>query len=149
MEVINKSINEVVEQLKPLAEKALNYLKEYLKQHAEELLSKVNDEVTPVLEGMIKNLTGEMKGIAFGKEVEQLDLTTLVGFAKEHIVKNSNEIVVMRVKEEEASTYIYLAYSRNRELLPNNVNRYLIIKAHSLSPEVSDLFNESELIILK
>ena len=145
MDVINKKIScDVVEQLKPLAEEALSFLK----QNAGELLSKVTTDVTPVLEGMIKNLTGELKGIAYGKEVDQLDMTTLVAFAKEYIVKNSNEIVVMRVKEEN-SVFIYLAYSRNRELLPNDVNRYLIIKAQSLAPVVEDLFKESELVILK
>lgn len=145
MEIINRSmIDEVVDKLKPLADEAL----EFLKQNAEELVKKVTDDVYPVLEGMVQNLTGELKGIAYGKEVELLDLATLVGFAKEHIVKNSNEIVVMRVKEV-TCCYIYLAYSRNRELLPSDTNRYLIIKAQALSPEVNDLFKDSELIILK
>jgi len=145
MEIINRSmIGELADKLKPLAEEAL----ELLKQNADELLSKVKADVTPVLEGMIKNLTGKLKGIAYGKEVELLDLATLVGFAKEHIVKNSNEIVVMRVNEE-ACSYIYLAYSRDRELLPSEDNRYLIIKAQALSTEVNNLFKDSELIILK
>ena len=145
MDIINRSmIGEVVDMLKPLAEEALTFLK----QNAEELVKNVTADVYPVLEGMVQNLTGELKGIAYGKEVELLDLVTLVGFAKEHIVKNSNEIVVMRVKEE-ACSYIYLAYSRDRELLPSDSNRYLIIKAQALTPEVEDLFKESELIILK
>ena len=137
-------IDEVVDKLKPLATEAL----EFLKKNAGELIKNVTADVTPVLEGMIQNLTGELKGIAYGKEVELLDLATLVGFAKEHIVKNSNEIVVMRVKEE-TCYYIYLAYSRDRELLPSDTNRYLIIKAQALAPEVDNLFKDSELIILK
>ena len=145
MDIINRSmIGEVVDMLKPLAEEALTFLK----QNAEELVKNVTADVYPVLEGMVQNLTGELKGIAYGKEVDLLDLATLVGFAKEHIVKNSNEIVVMRMKEE-ACSYIYLGYSRDRELLPSDSNRYLIIKAKALTPEVEDLFKESELIILK
>lgn len=145
MEIINRSmIGEVVDKLKPLADEAL----QFLKQNAGELVKKVTADVFPVLEGMVQNLTGELKGIAYGEEVELLDMARLVGFAKEHIVKNSNEIVVMRVKED-ACCYIYLAYSRDRELLPSDSNRYLIIKARALSPEVDNLFKDSELIILK
>lgn len=145
MEIINKSmIDGVVESLKPLADEALNYLK----QNAGDLISKVTAEVAPVFEGLVKNLTGEMKGIAYGKEVDQLDLATLVKFAKDHIVKDSNEIVVMRMKEAD-SNFIYIVYSRDRELLPNDVNRYLIIKTKTMAQEVEDLFMDSELIILK
>ena len=71
-------IDEVVDKLKPLATEAL----EFLKKNAGELIKNVTADVTPVLEGMIQNLTGELKGIAYGKEVELLDLATLVGFAK-------------------------------------------------------------------
>ena len=54
----------------------------------------------------------------------------------------------MKVIEEDA-ILIYLAYSYDRQLLPPSDNNYLIIKSNSLDSDVEDLFNNSDLIILK
>lgn len=54
----------------------------------------------------------------------------------------------MKTKQEDGY-FIYLAYSKDRKLLPVANNKYLIIKAQALAKEVEDLFAESELIILK
>ena len=89
-----------------------------------------------------------MKGIAFGKEVDVLDMPTLVDFAKKYIVKSSNETVAMKVMQDDCY-FIYLAYSKDRQLLPTQDNKYVIIKAQTLAKEVEELFAESELVILK
>ena len=141
MNVIN---NNIFEGAVDMAKVAINFLKE----HAEALYDKVKDEYAPLLGDFVKNMTGEIKGIAYGQEVDQLDLTTLLAFAKEHIVERANEVATMRVKEENG-WFIYLAYAKNRELLPSDTNRYLILKANSLAQDVEELFKESELIILK
>ena len=75
-------------------------------------------------------------------------MVTLVDFAKKYIVNGSNEIVAIRSKEADGY-FIYLAYSQDRELIEIDKNRYLIIKAKQLADDVNQLFNESELIILK
>ena len=141
MNVIN---NNIFEGAVDIAKVAINFLKE----HAEALYDKVKDEYAPLLSDFVKNMTGEIKGIAYGQEVDQLDLTTLLAFAKEHIVEGANEVAAMRVKEENG-WFIYLAYAKDRELLPSDTNRYLILKANSLAQDVEELFKESELIILK
>lgn len=145
MKIITEQVlSASLDKLEPLAEDAIKRLKEY----GEKIVVKVKDEYMPLLEGMVKNLTGEMKGIAFGKEVETLDMPTLVSFAKQYIVSSSNEIVVMKVTQEDGF-YIYMAYSKDRQLLSTSDNKYLIIKAQGLSQDVEDLFKESEIIILK
>lgn len=130
--------------LKQLLEEAIRPFVE----HGCKIVSEVQEEYMPLLEDLVKNFTGAMKGVAFGKEVDILDMPTLVTFAKKYIVPKGNEIVALKVKQADCY-FIYLAYSRYRQLLSIADNKYLIIKAQTLAKEVEDLFVESELIILK
>ncbi|MCR5568054.1 MAG: hypothetical protein K6G31_02140 [Paludibacteraceae bacterium] len=119
---------------------------ELLKDLGNELI--VKNDYAPLLNDFIKNMSGEIKGIAVGKEVEVLDMNTLVEFSKKYIVANCNEIVAINTMKD-GESYVYLAYSKDRNLLPIENNKYLIIKAKSLSKEVESLFEESSLVILK
>lgn len=112
------------------------------------VLTKIKEEYVPLLDELIKNLTGETKGIAFGKTTGLLDMETLVSMAKQYITSKSNEIVALRTKEDDGYI-IYLAYAKDRQLLPTKDNNYLIIKADALDKDVEALFEESELVILK
>lgn len=145
MNIISENVLDTsIEKVEQMVEEAINKLVEY----GGKIVDKVQTEYMPLLNDLVKNLTGEMKGVAFGKEVGMLDMSTLVGFAKKYIVPKSNEIVAMKVKQPDCNL-IYLAYSRDRQLLPNADNKYLIIKAQTLTKEVEELFVESELVILK
>lgn len=145
MEILNESLFEAA---MPLVEKIIEQGVEILRKKGEEIIHEVTEEYLPLVEDFIKNMTGEIQGIAFGKEVDVLDMVTLVDFAKKYIVNGSNEIVAIRSKEADGY-FIYLAYSQDRELIEMDKNRYLIIKAKQLADDVNQLFNESELIILK
>lgn len=145
MEILNESL---FEDAMPLVEKIIKQGVEILRKKGEEIIHEVTEEYLPLVEDFIKNMTGEIQGKAFGKEVDVLDMVTLVDFAKKYIVNGSNEIVAIRSKEADGY-FIYLAYSQDRELIEIDKNRYLIIKAKQLADDVNQLFNESELIILK
>lgn len=145
MEILNESLFEAA---MPLVEKIIEQGVEILRKKGEEIIHEVTEEYLPLVEDFIKNMTGEIQGKAFGKEVDVLDMVTLVDFAKKYIVNGSNEIVAIRSKEADGY-FIYLAYSQDRELIEIDKNRYLIIKAKQLADDVNQLFNESELIILK
>lgn len=112
------------------------------------VVANIKNDYLPLLDDFIKNMTGEIKGVTVGKEVDELDMETLIDFAKKYIVPNSNEIVAINTRKED-EFFIYLAYSKDRQLLKIEDNKYLIIKAKSLSKEVEQLFEESGLIILK
>lgn len=145
MEILNERLFEAV---MPMVEKIIEQGVEILRKKGEEIIHEVAEEYLPLVEDFIKNMTGEIKGKAFGKEVDVLDMATLIGFAKKYIVNGSNEIVAIRSKDA-GCYFIYLAYSQDRELIEIDKNRYLIIKANQLADDVNQLFNESELIILK
>lgn len=145
MEILNECLFEAA---MPLVEKIIEQGVEILRKKGEDIIHEVTEEYLPLVEDFIKNMTGEIQGKAFGKEVDVLDMVTLVDFAKKYIVNGSNEIVAIRSKEADGY-FIYLAYSQDRELIEMDKNRYLIIKAKQLADDVNQLFNESELIILK
>lgn len=145
MDIISQNIiDSSSEKMEGFVNDAIDHLVKYGTKMVEE----VKKEFMPLLEDLLKNLTGEIKGLAFGKELETLDLQTLVGFAKKYIVKKSNEIVAVKVKQNDGFL-IYLAYSFDRQLLPVSENRYVIIKTKTLSKEVENLFAESDVVILK
>ena len=129
---------------KQLVESAIGFLVE----NGNRLICEVKNEYVPLIEDLIKNFTGDIKGTAFGKEVETLDMATLIDFARKYIVANSNEIVAVKAAQQDC-TYIYLAYSVDRQLLPVDENKYLIIKTQSLAEDVAELFAESDVVILK
>lgn len=145
MEINSRNVLETtIEKAEKMVEEAISQLI----QVGCKIESDLRTEYLPLLQDLVKNLTGEMKGIAFGKEVDILDMPTFVDFAKKYIVPTSNEIVAIKVKQDECF-FIYIAYSKDRQLIPTSDNKYVIIKARSLDRQVEDLFNESDLIILK
>lgn len=88
------------------------------------------------------------KDVVFGKEVDEVNTQIIVSFVKDYIVKGSNEVVVIKVKEEDCY-YLYLAFAKDRELLPKEKNKYLIIKSKTISSELESMFDESDFLILK
>lgn len=145
MNIISENVIDTSkEKVSQMVEEAI----ERLVEHGGKIVDKVQKDFLPLLQDLVKNFTGELKGIAFGKEVDILDMATLVSMAKKYIVANSNEIVAMKVKQTDGY-FIYLAYSKDRKLLPTTDNKYVIIKAQTLAKEVENLFAESELLILK
>lgn len=78
---------------------------------------------------------------------EFLKLDRLVEIAKANIVPNSNQIAAI-LKKGDNSTIIYLAYCKDKELLPEKDNNYVIIEAEGINREIENLFGDNELIIL-
>ena len=145
MNIISENVLDAsMEKIEQVIQQAINCLIE----HGSKIVDEVKKEYVPLLDDFVKNLKGDIKGVALGKEVDVLDMQALVSFAKNYIVSESNEIVAMKTKQEDGY-FIYLAYSKDRKLLPVANNKYLIIKAQALAKEVEDMFAESELIILK
>ncbi len=74
----------------------------------------------------------------------------LVTIAKENRVPDANEVCVMKKDDEDGKGYIvYIAYAKDRELLPMEQNKYVIIMCEGLSRDLLSLFSDKQLIILK
>ena len=81
-------------------------------------------------------------------EVEVVTKDKIVEIAKECMFPNCNEVVAMKKNGKDYDSIIYLAYSKDRELLPQEKNFYVIINAKEITKSVDELFGEKELIIL-
>lgn len=82
-------------------------------------------------------------------EKEALRKEDLVQIARENIVADSNQVLAAINTTEQSAYYVYLAYARDREMIPQEQNTYVIIKAEALAKDVEALFGGNELIILK
>ncbi len=135
----------ITEGTKSLIGKAVEQLKDYIQNS--DLLKKVKVAYLPILQELIQNFINETEFDIFGEEVTSLTIEQLVNIAKKYMVSDANEIVVIK-KQESDATILYLSYAKDRELIERGKNKYIIIKATELTNEVSELFTESDLIIL-
>ena len=82
------------------------------------------------------------------RKVELLNSTKLIALAKENTVDGANEVYVWK-KTYKNGMYIYLAYGKDQNLLEKDKNKFIILEAEALSADLLNMFEESELIILK
>lgn len=122
------------------------------------------EEYGPTVVNAVKDATTEYINERIGKFLESfkaaqnatiynhnvvvLDLATLTEFGRKYRVSSSDGVAAMKVVKNNTNI-IYLAYTKNRELIPNKENCYVVIQASALTPEVINLFEDHELIILK
>ena len=79
-------------------------------------------------------------------KVELLNSTKLIALAKENTVDGANEVYVWK-KTYKNGMYINLAYGKDQNLLEKD--KFIILEAEALSADLLNMFEESELIILK
>ena len=85
-------------------------------------------------------------------EVDTLSSREMLQYAKNHIVKGSNMVVAFKqqgIINDKEVAFVYLAYGKEKELLADENNHYVIIKANKLEQDILNLFSESDLVILK
>lgn len=111
--------------------------------------SNIAKQVTEHIKNFLKELTSASQPAnVHVLEVNSLNQEELVNISKKYIVNDSKEVVVIR-KTLKDCYILYLAYSVNKELLPQEKNNYIVIKTNALTPEVLNLFGSEDLIILK
>lgn len=82
-------------------------------------------------------------------EEKYLEKDALVKIAKNNIAKGANQVVAYFPKSSSSDYYyIYLAYAKDRELLSQEENVYVIIRAKGIDKAIVNLFDGKELIIL-
>lgn len=82
------------------------------------------------------------------EDVELLTVEKIVEISKQHMASNCNEVVAYKTLEDDTFV-VYLAYAKDRELLHEEENHYVVIKADGLSKDTKELFSESVVVILK
>ncbi len=129
--------------LKELAPKIIEGMKDSLKRSG----VWIEDGIKKKIDDMIDyQVNVESKPVRITKELlKKEDITEA---AKNNIVPNSNMVAALLEKKEDIYI-VYLAFLRDKELLPLNENRYVVIKAEGLSRDVETLFDGQPLVVLK
>ena len=118
-----------------------------LMKWGENLLKTVGEKY-PMVGQLINDVKNGFGGCVFGEAVDVLQKSDMVTFAKRYMVYGANEVVAIHKKEQDGDV-VYLSYSKDRELMPEKQNHFVILKANALSEELQNLFRESEIIVLK
>ena len=113
----------------------------------EELLKNVGEKF-PVVGQLIENVKNGFGGCIFGEQVDVLQKSDLVTFAKRYMVYGANEVIAIYRKEDDGAI-VYLSYAKDRELMPEKQNHFVIVKSAELSDDVKAIFNDSEVVVLR
>lgn len=81
------------------------------------------------------------------EKVDVLSVSNLVEFSKNHMVAGSDGVVAIR-KPKDESVFVFLAYVKDRDLLPEETNHYVVVEAKSLADDTKELFGDLDLVIL-
>ena len=79
--------------------------------------------------------------------VDVLTVSDLVEFSKKHMVAGSDGVAAIR-KAKDDVLFVFLAYVKDRELLPEETNHFVVVEAKSLADDTKELFGDLDLVIL-
>lgn len=81
-------------------------------------------------------------------ELDVINKAKLVEIASINKVDGCTEVAVYKTITDE-SYLLYLAYSKDKELLDKQANKFVIIKSKSIAPDVDMIFKNDQLVLLK
>lgn len=117
---------------------------EYLCEHKDDIMDSVKGKTKIFIDSFLSVAKAKTHVV----EADFLDKETIVEIAKKYLVPDSTEVALCK-KIKNNTYYMYLAYTKDKELLPVEKNSYVIIKVKALSPDVIELFGENEFILMK
>lgn len=139
-----KPNKQIIDVFKSLFEEVVPVVIEEGKKAIGEIAENTNEQVNEFIE----ELNTEKEVDVDFREIELLNSSKLITLAKENIVDGANEVYVWK-KAYKSGMYINLAYGKDQELLEKDKNKFIILKAEALSADLLNMFEESELVILK
>lgn len=139
-----KPNKQIIDVFKSLFEEVVPVVIEEGKKAIGEIAENTKEQVNEFIE----ELNTEKEVDVDFREIELLNSSKLITLAKENIVDGANEVYVWK-KAYKSGMYINLAYGKYQELLEKDKNKFIILKAEALSADLLNMFEESELVILK
>ena len=139
-----KPNKQIIDVFKSLFEEVVPVVIEEGKKAIGEIAENTKEQVNEFIE----ELNTEKEVDVDFREIELLNSSKLITLAKENIVDGANEVYVWK-KAYKSGMYINLAYGKDQELLEKDKNKFIILKAEALRADLLNMFEESELVILK
>lgn len=133
------------ESLKQILEMLRDALEPIIRDKIEEVKVKIKDEYILKLKEFVEDIL-KSKNVKY-ESVDVLSKSDLISLIRLNRVNGSDGVAAFKQQKDE-KMFVYLAYCKDRDLLPEETNCYIVIEANSLNDDVNELFNESDLIIL-
>jgi len=140
-------IGPISEKLKSLFDEYYPTIKEYIEKfrEAKKKYKDFKDQLNPGNPGDL--FVSPLPPNIIVEDVELINKEKLIGIIRANMVSNSNGVAVTLRKKKEAN-YLYTAFLKNDELLPQNENKYITIVAQGLARDVENLFEKSDIVVL-
>lgn len=148
IEMIAKNWEKIKESIGPEIER----IKDEIKPELENAKQEIKEHYKKTLADFMQRIKVTSKDNMTAYEVDTLSSREMLQYAKNHIVKGSNMVVAFKqqgIINEKEVAFVYLAYGKEKELLADENNHYVIIRANKLEQDILNLFSESDLVILK
>lgn len=133
------------ESLKQILEMLRDAFEPIIRDKIEEVKVKIKDEYIPKLKEFVEDIL-KSKNVKY-ESVDVLSKSDLISLIRLNRVNGSDGVAAFKQQKDE-KMFVYLAYCKDRDLLPEETNCYIVIEANFLNDDVNELFNESDLIIL-
>lgn len=137
-----KANNQIIDVFKVLFKEVVQEVVSEGRKAMGEIAMNTKQQIDDFIKSLKQNVNVEYK------EEEMFNSSKLIKLAKENIVKGSNEVYVWK-KTYNNGVYINIAYGINNNLLEDDKNKFIIVKVEALSADLLNMFEESELVILK
>lgn len=120
-------------------------LKEELKEAGKDMIKDIAKDELPKLKKFVSDLLTS-KNVKC-ESVDVLTKSDMISLIRLNRVNGSDGVAAFKQQKDE-KMFVYLAYCKDRDLLPEETNCYIVIEANALNEDVENLFKESDLIIL-
>ena len=137
-----KANNQIIDVFKVLFKEVVQEVVSEGRKAMGEIAMNTKQQIDDFIKSLKQNVNVEYK------EEEMFNSSKLIKLAKENIVKGSNEVYVWK-KTYNNGVYINIAYGINNNLLEDDKNKFIIVKVEALSADLLNMFEESELVIVK
>lgn len=141
-----EQINEILDFIrKEFLEPLWEELKPMLKEFATTTIKDVAKEELPQLKKFVGDLL-KSKNIKY-EYLDELTKSDMIKLIRLNKVNGSDGVAAFKQTKDE-KTFIYCAYCKGSDLIPENNNCYIVVDTQKLNKDVEELFAESDLIIL-
>ena len=133
---INPELLLKIQQLIKVATDTTNDWAEKLEQINEKMASKISDKAPEKLPEIVQ------------EKVEILKLDQIKQVANAYLPSESNGLAAYYVKSKD-SYMLFMLYLKDRQVLPNDQNKLIVVESEALSREVENLLEENKVVIIK
>lgn len=130
-----------------MQEAIMNAIQPMLDSLQEKVINVAIESVKHVFTKFIEGLKKPNANI-ISTTVDTLNIQKLIEIASEYRIEGSTEVAAYKAATDD-EYIIYLAYTKDKELLDESINNFVIIHCQSIARELEKLFKDDQLIILK